>query len=345
AASARLLELAQTIGELDVLLNLAEIAVARNYSRPTIVDEPIVQVRSGRHPVVEAMLPAGQFVPNDIRFDDEASQFIILTGPNMAGKSTYLRMAALITLLAQMGSFVPAESATLGLVDRIFTRIGAADDLGTGQSTFMVEMNEMNTALSQATERSLIVIDELGRGTSTFDGMALAQSVVEYIHDHVRARTIFSTHYHELAKLALTKHRIRNMRMEVWEEGREIVFLYKIGEGAADRSYGIHVARLAGLPKDVVNRAKEILRELEPDLTYHQLDLARFFLTEEPDAMRVVGLKQAADKQKPSQAAPSMRDAAAMEILQEMKTADISTWTPLEALNRLADWQSRLRKD
>ena len=341
-ASPRLLELARTIGQLDVLASLADVAVARDYARPVILDEPMIDIKSGRHPVVEAMLPPGQFVPNDVYLDANSAQLIILTGPNMAGKSTYLRMVALITLMAQMGSFVPAEMADIGLVDRIFTRVGAADDLGTGQSTFMVEMNEVNTALSQATPRSLIVIDELGRGTSTYDGMALAQAIAEYIHDVAGARTIFSTHYHELAKLALTKLRIRNLRMEVWEEGQKIVFLYKVGEGAADRSYGIHVARLAGLPNCVIKRAQVILHDLEPDVAYRQLDLARFFLAEDASLDTVQVEEVAAGAESGTEKSLVPHDTGL--ILEEIEAADLSSWTPLEALNRVADWQARLRK-
>lgn len=335
-ASPRLLEVARTIAQLDVLASLAEVAVARDYARPRILDEPVIDIEAGRHPVVEAMLPPGRFVPNDVHLDADSAQLIILTGPNMAGKSTYLRMVALITLMAQMGSFVPAKTADIGLVDRIFTRVGAADDLGTGQSTFMVEMNEVNTALSQATPRSLIIIDELGRGTSTYDGMALAQAIAEYIHDVARARTIFSTHYHELAKLALTKLRIKNLRMEVWEEGQQIVFLYKVGEGAADRSYGIHVARLAGLPNEVIKRAQVILHDLEPDVAYRQLDLNRFFLAGEPNLEVAAGVDTAT--------ARSLIPHDTSLILEEIETADLASWTPLDALNRIADWQDRLRK-
>jgi DNA mismatch repair protein MutS len=267
-------------------------------------------------------------------------------------------MVALITLMAQMGSFVPADEAQIGLVDRIFTRVGAADDLGTGQSTFMVEMSEVNIALSQATSRSLIIIDELGRGTSTYDGMALAQAIAEYIHDITRARTIFSTHYHELAKLALARPRIKNLRMEVWEDGKEVVFLYKVAEGAADRSYGIHVARLAGLPKGVLERAKSVLKDLEPEQPYQQLRLDGFFLTgaDQED--------QGADNRKEtagSQALDSLSDlelqselaasrenseeAPKVQILREIETAELAHMTPFEALNRLVEWQARLRKE
>ncbi|NMB45151.1 MAG: DNA mismatch repair protein MutS [Firmicutes bacterium] len=350
-AAPRLLQLAAIIGQLDVLAALGEVAVRRRYCRPEITEDRTIDIKAGRHPVVEAMMPEGQFVPNDVYLDGENVQLLILTGPNMAGKSTYLRMVALITLMAQIGSFVPAEAAEIGLVDRIFTRVGAADDLGTGQSTFMVEMSEVNIALSQATPQSLIIIDELGRGTSTYDGMALAQSIAEYIHDVCRARTIFSTHYHELAKLALTKPRIKNLRMEVWEEGPEIVFLYKVGDGAADRSYGIHVARLAGLPKQVLSRAKSVLDGLEPDASYRQLSLDRFFLAGEADkavwpeeAMAETAAGRARDENQRQPGSADLNSKRGASILQEIETADLSQWTPFEALKRLVEWQDHLRK-
>ena len=349
-AAPELLHLAAVIGQLDVLASLSEVAVRRRYCRPIVTDGNAIDIKAGRHPVVEAMLPQGQFVPNDVYLDGETTQLVILTGPNMAGKSTYLRMVALITLMAQMGSFVPANAAQIGLVDRIFTRVGAADDLGTGQSTFMVEMSEVNIALSQASPWSLIIIDELGRGTSTYDGMALAQAIAEYIHDVCGSKTIFSTHYHELAKLALTKPRIKNLRMEVWEEGKEIVFLYKVGEGAADRSYGIHVARLAGLPKQVLRRAKTILDDLEPDLSYRQMKLDRLFLVEErpkadgPEASIAEAAAAGSSDEKQGKPLPKQDSDRNQSILQEIETADLSHWTPLEAPNRLAEWQSSFRK-
>ena len=356
AAAPRLLRLAAALSQLDALAALAEVAVRRRYCRPAITEDKIIDIKAGRHPVVEAMLPQGQFVPNDVYLDDETAQLLILTGPNMAGKSTYLRMAALITLMAQMGSFVPADEARIGLVDRIFTRVGAADDLGTGQSTFMVEMSEVNIALSQATSSSLIIIDELGRGTSTYDGMALAQAIAEYIHDVTGARTIFSTHYHELAKLALTRPRIKNLRMEVWEDGKEVVFLYKVAEGAADRSYGIHVARLAGLPKSVLARARSVLQDLEPEQPYQQLKLDGFFLDEAgqaDDELETAGARVPAGSSPDLQ--PEQGELAAgreglaqdgeADILQRIKTADLAHMTPFEALNRLVEWQTRLRKE
>ncbi|NLA58098.1 MAG: DNA mismatch repair protein MutS [Firmicutes bacterium] len=357
-AASRLLRLAEALSQLDVLAALGEVAVRRRYCRPEVREDKIIDIKAGRHPVVEAMLPQGQFVPNDVYLDDETAQLLILTGPNMAGKSTYLRMVALITLMAQMGSFVPADKAQIGLVDRIFTRVGAADDLGTGQSTFMVEMSEVNIALSQATPHSLIIIDELGRGTSTYDGMALAQAIAEYIHDVTRARTIFSTHYHELAKLALTRPRIKNLRMEVWEDGKEVVFLYKVAEGAADRSYGIHVARLAGLPKSVLERAKLVLKDLEPEQPYQQLRLDGFFLAEPSQQAQEPGPGKATAAKGPLRALSNVElvggcaaredapnDSPEFEILREIESAELAHMTPFEALNRLVEWQARLRKE
>ncbi|MEK7872428.1 MAG: DNA mismatch repair protein MutS, partial [Chloroflexota bacterium] len=219
----------------------------------------------GRHPIVERFLSGGEFVPNDTLLSCNDAQIIVLTGPNMAGKSTYLRQAALIALMAQIGSFVPAEAATIGLVDRIFTRVGLQDDLATGQSTFMVEMIETAHILHNATSRSLLILDEIGRGTSTYDGMAIARAVIEYIHNHPRlgARTLFATHYHELVEMARYLPRVRNCNVAVAEEGGNVVFLHRIAPGGADKSYGIHVAQLAGLPRPVVHRAREVLAELE----------------------------------------------------------------------------------
>ena len=272
-AATRLLGTASVIAALDALCSLAQVAVDRNYVRPVLSPPGRIEIVGGRHPVVEAMLTGTRFVPNDVLLDRSHTQIMILTGPNMAGKSTYLRMVACIALLAQIGSFVPAESANIGLVDRIFTRVGASDDLGTGQSTFMVEMNEVMLALSQGTSRSLVIIDELGRGTSTYDGMALARAIAEYIHDHLGALTIFSTHYHELADLELSHHRVKNYRLEVLERGSDVIFLYKVARGRADKSYGIHVAKLAGLPRDVIHRAQAILEELETTQSFKQMDL------------------------------------------------------------------------
>ena len=251
------------LAALDALVALAELAVARHYVRPTIADDTRLEVHGGRHPVIEALLPPGSFVPNDARMDTEDDQLVILTGPNMSGKSSFMRQLALIVVLAQVGSFVPAEAAHVGLVDRIFTRIGAVDDLATGQSTFMVEMNETANILNHASERSFILLDEIGRGTSTLDGLSIAWAVAEHLAQHVHARTIFATHYHELTGLSLAQPGVKNYRVLVEETEDDVVFLRRVVPGGADRSYGIEVARLAGLPPRVVARAKQVLNALE----------------------------------------------------------------------------------
>jgi DNA mismatch repair protein MutS len=229
-----------------------------------LTHDDAIEIVAGRHPTLEMVIPRGEYVPNDARFDDQ-QRIIILTGPNMAGKSSWLRQVALIVLLAQIGSFVPAERARIGLVDRIFTRIGAQDDIAGGQSTFMVEMVETAAILNHATNRSLVVLDEIGRGTSTYDGLAIAQAIVEFIHNtpSLRCKTLFATHYHELTQLESVLPYLRCSRMDVLEEGERVVFLHRVVAGGADRSYGIHVADLAGIPKPVVNRARSILDELE----------------------------------------------------------------------------------
>lgn len=255
--------LAHQLAEVDVLLAFAQKAVAARLVRPELVDRPVMEVEEGRHPVVEALLPSGAFVANDVALDAHGDRLVVLTGPNMAGKSTYMRQIALIALLAQVGCFVPAERARLGLVDRIFTRIGAVDDLSLGQSTFMVEMQETANLLRHATEHSLVLLDEVGRGTSTLDGLAIAWSVAEDLATRVGCRTLFATHYHELTSLAAVAPGVRAMRMLVEETGHEVIFLRKVVPGGADRSYGIEVARLAGLPDPVVARARQVLGALE----------------------------------------------------------------------------------
>jgi len=252
----------QILAEIDVLLSLAEVAVENRYCRPKISEGSVIRVKEGRHPVVEKTLGAFQFVPNDVVLDEEHN-FLLITGPNMGGKSTYLRQTALICLLAQMGSFVPASEAELGLIDRIFTRIGAMDDIYAGQSTFMVEMTEVANILHNATEKSLILLDEIGRGTATFDGMSIAAAVAEYIYQKIGAKTLFATHYHEITQLAEKFPKMKNFNVAVKEEGDHITFLHKVVEGPADRSYGIQVAKLAGLPQEVVKRAKEVYNTLE----------------------------------------------------------------------------------
>jgi DNA mismatch repair protein MutS len=253
---------AAALAQLDVLSAFAETARLYNYCRPEIGDEGTLAIRNGRHPVLEQNLTEERFVPNDTNLS-QAVQIALITGPNMAGKSTYIRQVALLALLAHTGSFIPADQARIDLVDRIFTRIGASDDLGRGQSTFMVEMCETANILNNATARSLIVLDEIGRGTSTFDGLSLAWSILEHLHNQVGAKTLFATHYHELTELAGRLPRVRNFNVAVREWHDQVVFLRRIVEGGTDKSYGIQVARLAGVPKTVLERAKEILRNLE----------------------------------------------------------------------------------
>ncbi|HJT46446.1 MAG TPA: DNA mismatch repair protein MutS, partial [Chthoniobacterales bacterium] len=254
---------AEAIAILDAICSLAETARLFNYCRPSLNDSLRLVIRDGRHPVLDQNLVEEKFVPNDTTLDGDNVRLAIVTGPNMAGKSTYIRQVALIVLMAQTGSFVPAASAEVGLVDRIFTRVGANDDLARGQSTFMVEMNETSNIVNNATERSLVILDEIGRGTSTFDGLSIAWSVAEFLHDKIKSRTLFATHYHELTKLASDRKGVCNLNVAVREWNEQIIFLRKIIPGGADKSYGIQVARLAGLPKEILDRAKEILTHLE----------------------------------------------------------------------------------
>jgi DNA mismatch repair protein MutS len=272
----RLLSTATALAALDVLAALAEVAAERGYTRPTVDDTTSLHIVDGRHPVVESILGSGAFVPNSVTLDTDELQIAIVTGPNMAGKSTYLRQTALIALMAQMGSFVPAAEARIGVVDRIFTRVGAHDDLAGGQSTFMVEMSETAYILRNATARSLVILDEIGRGTSTYDGLSIAWAVTEYIHESIGARTLFATHYHQLNALEGLLERVRNFRVLVREEGDHMVFLRRIAEGGTDRSYGIQVGRLAGLPQPVVERAKQVLWSIEaerigPDISVREV--------------------------------------------------------------------------
>jgi DNA mismatch repair protein MutS len=272
AQAGDLLQTADALAALDVLLALAETAECGNYCRPVVTDELETHLVAARHPVLEQALPAGTFVPNDTHLSPEDGTFWLITGPNMAGKSTYIRQTALLTILAQMGSFVPAASARIGLVDRIFTRIGAGDDLSAGQSTFMVEMAETANILNNATPRSLVILDEVGRGTSTYDGLALAWAIVEHLHDQIGCRALFATHYHELTQLSHTLPRLRNANVEVHEDQGAVTFLHRIAPGPANQSYGIHVAKLAGVPPPVLDRAQQVLEQLERQ--YEQAALA-----------------------------------------------------------------------
>lgn len=317
----------EKIAELDALLSLAEAAVKHNYVRPRLEDSQGLDIRDGRHPVVERLTPR-KFVPNDLHLDEKTRQLIILTGPNMAGKSTYLRQTALIVVMAQMGGFVPAAEAKIGWVDRVFTRVGAADNLAGGQSTFMVEMSETANILNNATPRSLVILDEVGRGTSTFDGVSIAWAVAEYLHDFVKAKTIFATHYYELTELALTKERVKNCNIAVREWQEEIIFLRKIVEGSADRSYGIQVARLAGLPKEVLERAQEVLINLEK-ANYTESGNSRLAVH---GSEKISAQLSFEEKTKPSE-----------ELISHIELLDPNSMTPLEALNQLAMLKERVR--
>ncbi|MDO8674386.1 MAG: DNA mismatch repair protein MutS [Dehalococcoidia bacterium] len=325
AASERILSSAAALAQLDVFTALAELAVRNRYVRPRLTDDDEIHIVAGRHPVVERTSLADGFVANDVHLRSREAQIIILTGPNMAGKSTYLRQVALIVLLAQIGSFVPADAAAIGLVDRIFTRVGAQDDLATGQSTFMVEMVETANILNHATVRSLIILDEIGRGTSTYDGLSIARAVVEHIHNHPKlgAKTLFATHYHELTELAGLLPRVRNFNVAVSEENGTVAFLRKIVPGGADRSYGIHVAQMAGMPRSVVRRAEEILRRLEERPRERQ----------SPSSRPSVESPQLSFFQEPH---PAVKD---------LENLDVDALTPLEAITKLYELKRRVREE
>jgi DNA mismatch repair protein MutS len=311
---------------LDVLGTLADAAVKRANVRPEVHTGFDLEIRAGRHPVVETMIPTESFIPNDVVLD-EAKRMIVLTGPNMAGKSTVLRQVGLIQLLAQIGSFVPADRARLPVTDRIFTRVGASDNLARGQSTFMVEMHETAAIVHGATDKSLILLDEIGRGTSTYDGVSIAWAVTEHLHERVGARTIFATHYHELTQLGDLLPRVRNMNVSVREVGEEIVFLRRLEEGGADRSYGIQVARLAGLPDEVIARAKEILAELEGTHSGGGEGLGRR------------GRLRPASEPPPDQLSFFQSE---HPIIAELRKLDLDGITPREALDLLDDLQRKL---
>jgi len=327
AGAENVLSTAKAVAELDVFAGLAEVAQRNNWVRPELNGGNALRVTGGRHPVVERSLGPGRFIPNDTYLSTDDAQIIVLTGPNMAGKSTYLRQVALVVLLAQTGSFVPADSAAIGLVDRIFTRIGLQDDLATGRSTFMVEMIETASILNNATPRSLIILDEIGRGTSTYDGLSIARAVVEHIHNHhgLRSRTIFATHYHEMVAIANVLTRVKNFNVAVTEENGQVVFLRKIVPGGADRSYGIHVAQLAGLPRSVTRRATEVMADLEKE-------------------NRAGG--PGTHRRHPSR--PPVEQLALLshrpELVEEVLKLDIESMTPIEAINKLYELQKKARE-
>jgi DNA mismatch repair protein MutS len=323
--------MAKAVGTLDVLMSLSRIALEKKWVRPAVSDDKTLSIHGGRHPVVESMLPAGKFVENDGLLDSDKNQLVVLTGPNMAGKSTYIRQMAHIVLLAQMGSFVPAKTAQIGLVDRIFTRIGASDDLARGESTFMVEMLETAHILQEATDRSLLILDEVGRGTSTFDGVSIAWAICEYLaQGKTRPRTLFATHYHELTQLEDHFQSIKNYKMTVKETKDGIVFLRKVARGASERSYGIHVAELAGIPGEVTRRAKEILAILESENT---------------EATQIIEAKKVRSSKKIAEAGPTLFDVSIQKpsaIEEEINKLDANQLTPMEALQKISEWKNKL---
>ncbi len=326
----RICEIQQTalqIAQLDVIISLSEAATRNNYICPILNQARDINIKDGRHPVVERLLSGEMFVPNDTELNHRESEILIITGPNMAGKSTYMRQVALLTIMAQIGSFIPAREASICPVDRIFTRVGASDDLATGQSTFMVEMTETAQIVKYATANSLIILDEIGRGTSTFDGMSIARAVVEYIRDKVKAKTLFATHYHELTELADNSKVIKNYSVAVKERGNDIVFLRRIIPGGADKSYGIHVAQLAGLPKRIIERAQQTLHELEQCKPV------------------TIAATQLANKKSCEQAAVTTVSLFNSCIADELLAIDIMTLTPLEALNTLYRLQNQAREE
>ena len=323
---------ANQIARLDCLLSFANAAAAFRYVRPVIDDSDVLDIRQGRHPVIERQMPVGEnYIANDVLLDSHSQQIIIITGPNMAGKSALLRQTALITLMAQIGSFVPADSARIGLVDKIFTRVGASDNISVGESTFMVEMNEASNILNNLSPRSLVLFDELGRGTSTYDGISIAWAIVEYIHEHpkAKARTLFATHYHELNEMEKSFARIKNYNVSVKEVGNKVIFLRKLEPGGSEHSFGIHVAQMAGMPKSIVRRAGEILKQLERD--NRQQGIAH----STPTAESHTGGMQLSFFQ--------LDDPVLCQIRDELLHLDVNNLTPLEALNKLNDIKKILR--
>jgi DNA mismatch repair protein MutS len=325
-------KLAFGLAYVDVIASLADIATKNNYVCPKIVEGYDLEIRSGRHPIVEKLIVGEDYISNDIILDEE-TKVIVLTGPNMAGKSTYMKQAALIILMAQMGSYVPASSATIGLVDKIFTRVGASDDLVSGQSTFMVEMSEVANIVNNATDKSFVILDEVGRGTSTFDGLSLASAITEYIHDNLGTKTIFATHYHELTELEFKLKYLSNYRIEVSEANDEVVFLREIVKGGADKSYGIEVARLAGLPSEILLKAKHLLQILE----------TKKAIIEEKIGSEQLSLFGGAPIkiEKPKIVEPQISKGE-KKILTEVANLDVNNLTPLDAMMKLNELKQLL---
>ena len=317
---------ANQIARLDCLLAFSNIARENNYIRPIIEDSDVINIKQGRHPVIEKQLPIGEkYIANDVYLDSEKQQIIIITGPNMAGKSALLRQTALITLLAQIGCFVPAESARIGLVDKIFTRVGASDNISVGESTFMVEMNEAADILNNLSSRSLVLFDELGRGTSTYDGISIAWAIVEYIHEHPKgkARTLFATHYHELNEMEKSFNRIKNYNVSVKEVDNKVIFLRKLERGGSEHSFGIHVAKMAGMLKSIVKRADDILHQLETDNRQQGISKPLSEVSEHREGMQLNFFQ--------------LDDPILCQIRDEILNLDVNNLTPLEALNKLND--------
>ncbi|MEH7073412.1 DNA mismatch repair protein MutS [Neobacillus drentensis] len=342
----RLQALAKTISELDVLQCFAQVSEDRHYVRPQFSMEGRVVVKEGRHPVVEKVLNSQEYVPNDCLMDSDR-EVLLITGPNMSGKSTYMRQIALISILAQIGCYVPASEAVLPIFDQVFTRIGAADDLISGQSTFMVEMLEAKNAIANATQNSLILFDEIGRGTSTYDGMALAQAIIEFIHTNIGAKTLFSTHYHELTVLEEELSKLKNIHVSAIEHNGKVVFLHKIKEGPADKSYGIHVAQLAGLPADLISRANDILTALEQ--TEPQENRPMMEIKSEPKTVEVIEVKvqeqpaQLSFFDDPKEVKKQELSTKEKRVIEKMKELDILDLTPLQAINMLYELQKKLK--
>lgn len=321
---------ATQLARIDCLLSFANVAKENNYIRPNICDDDVLDIRQGRHPVIEKQLPIGErYIPNDVELDSHSQQIIIITGPNMAGKSALLRQTALITLMAQIGSFVPAESAHIGLVDKIFTRVGASDNISMGESTFMVEMNEASDIMNNLSPRSLVLFDELGRGTSTYDGISIAWAIVEYIHEHpkAKARTLFATHYHELNEMEKQYARIKNYNVSVKEVNGQVIFLRKLERGGSEHSFGIHVAKIAGMPKSIVNRANEVLKQLEKD--NQGVSTSAVGKTVSNDGYQLSFFQ--------------LDDPVLSQIRDEILNLDVNNLTPIEALNKLNDIKKILK--
>ncbi|MBA7567522.1 DNA mismatch repair protein MutS [subsurface metagenome] len=324
---------ASVIARLDVLLSFARTAKMKNYTRPVMDDSEVIDIKQGRHPVIEQQLPLDEkYVPNDVYMDNENQQIIILTGPNMSGKSALLRQTALIVLLAQMGSFIPAASARIGLVDKIFTRVGASDNISLGESTFMVEMNEAASILNNLSSHSLVLLDEIGRGTSTYDGISIAWAMVEYIHEQPRAKakTLFATHYHELNEMEASFSRVRNFNVSIKELENKVIFLRKLKRGGSEHSFGIHVARMAGMPKSVVSRANEILKELEQSHVKNSLTKPVSDLAGNREGFQLSFYQ--------------LDDPVLKQIRDEIVNLDVDNLTPVEALNKLNEIKKHLKK-